>query len=45
MVLLTVSGGERGFPAHSACAEHQRRWEAEDNVRSHLYQRYWQAIR
>ena len=45
MVLLTVSGGERGFPAHSACAEHQRGWEAEDNVRYDLHQGYWKEIR
>ena len=35
---VAVSGGERGFPAHSACAEHQRGWEAEDNVRNDLHQ-------
>ena len=44
-LLYIVSGGERGFPAHSACAEHQRRWEAEDNVCPDLHQGYWKAIR
>jgi len=38
---IAGSGGERGVPAHSPCAEHQRRWEAEDNVRPYLDQGYW----
>lgn len=40
-----VSGGERGVPAHSACAEHERGWEAEDNVRYDIHQGYRQEIR
>lgn len=40
-----VSRSERRFPAHSSCAEHERRWKAEDYVRSDLHQRYWSKIR
>ena len=36
-----VSGCKRGVPAHSACAQHQRRWQAEDYVCSYLHQGYW----
>lgn len=38
---FAVAGGERGFPAHSSCAQHQCGWEAEDHVCPHFYQGHW----
>ena len=35
-----VSGGQRQLHAHSACAEHQRRWQAEDHVCADRHQGY-----
>lgn len=43
--VFVVSRSERGVPAYSACDEHQRRWEAEDHVCSHLYQGYRSSSR
>lgn len=33
-----VSDRQRGFPAHSASAEHQRGWQEKDHVRPHFHQ-------
>nr|GLL46725.1 40S ribosomal protein S18 [Ipomoea trifida] len=37
--IVAESGRERGFPAHFAYPEHQRRWEAEDYVCYDFHQR------
>ena len=42
---FAVAGSERGVPAHSSCAEHERRWQAEDHVCSDLHQGYWPPFR
>ena len=42
---FAVSCCKRGISAHSSCAQHQRRWEAEDHVCPHFHQGYWSQIR
>lgn len=43
-MISAVSNCERGFPAHSSCAQYQRRWTAKDYVCVDVHQGSWTPV-